>query len=309
MNIEISVIICTYNRADLLDNIMSTLVNQTLPDDLFEILIIDNNSSDNTREIAHKYMNLKENIHYFLEEGQGVSYARNRGWKEAKGKYIAYTDDDCRIPPDWLNEASRIIKEKQPAIFGGPYTAFYLSPKPRWYKDSYGSHIKPGGARILSPGEYLSGGNFFIRRDILEQLGGFNPDFGMSGTTVAYGEETALIDRFYEIFPDETIYYGPALMVEHLVPIRKMTWGWQIKSKFAHGRFSYHLKSSNQSDSIYLIILDFFITIIRLFIHFFIFPLFRNSRLYPHFGNYLYEKGLFYVISLGNIYERVKNIY
>ena len=130
-NYLITVIICTYNRCDLLKSVMETLIDQKLPPDYYELIIVDNNSNDSTKEFVQKFtvQNSKYNIRYILEPNQGLSHARNRGWKEAKGEYVAYTDDDCKIPPEWLTVAKNTIEKYSPDVFGGPYFAFYLSDR------------------------------------------------------------------------------------------------------------------------------------------------------------------------------------
>ena len=116
---------------------------------------------------------------------QGLSHARNRGWKEAKGKYVGYIDDDAKAPPQWVSVAQKVIENMKPAAFGGGYRAYYDSPKPNWWKDEYRSHIPGKEARILEEDKYLSGGNLFFRLSLLQKLGGFDPNFGMTKIIMA----------------------------------------------------------------------------------------------------------------------------
>ena len=184
----ISVIICTYNRAEFVGTALKSLCQQTAEKTQYEVIVVDNNSEDNTRVVTEGFRRSNPNIRYCSEMRQGLSHARNRGWQEANGSYVAYIDDDCKVPTHWLNIAIEIIDQLLPAAFGGPYYAFYKSPKPYWWKDSYSSFEQSLTPRSLRRLEYLRGGNIFIRRSLLEAIGGFDSRFGMVGQKLAYGE-------------------------------------------------------------------------------------------------------------------------
>ena len=117
-----SVVICTYNRASLLPTALQTVCEQALDCTEYEVLVVDNNSTDETRFVTESFMQRYSNVRYCFEPQQGLSYARNRGWREARGKYVAYTDDECKVPPQWLTVAKEvIIKHYQKwARFGRP---------------------------------------------------------------------------------------------------------------------------------------------------------------------------------------------
>src|SRR5208337_117373 len=102
---DLSVIICTYNRSGHLGNVLKSLSNQEFPHELqWEILVIDNNSSDNTFEVAGEFRSTSRvPVRYVKEEKQGLSHARNRGVVESKGKYVAFTDDDAITDCEWVN--------------------------------------------------------------------------------------------------------------------------------------------------------------------------------------------------------------
>lgn len=168
--IELSVVVCTYNRAAMLSGALESLAQQTLDKGFYEIIVVDNNSTDNTRVLAEALSQRYPNVRYCLEPQQDLSNARNRGWRLARGEYVAYTDDDCKTPEEWREVACDVIERVWPAVLGGSYLAFYNTPKPRWFKDSYGSHEEGSGARVLGKNEYLCGGNIYIRRRFPERL-------------------------------------------------------------------------------------------------------------------------------------------
>ncbi|MBI9046109.1 MAG: glycosyltransferase family 2 protein [Anaerolineaceae bacterium] len=303
----ISVLICTHNRAELLNDVLSTLIQQDLSFDQFEILIIDNNSTDGTKNVSQKFVNKYPRIRYLFEKNLGLSHARNRGWKEAAGKYVAYTDDDCRIPKNWLSKAKQIIGEKEPAIFGGPYFPFYDSPKTKWFKDSYGSKENGPFARRLCNNEYLSGGNIFIKKTILLNLNGFKTNLGMQGSAIGYAEETELITRLFLQKPKEIVYYDPDLFVEHLVPHRKMSLVWIIKSRFSMGKSNFLMSSNkdNQNRSFLLILPKFIISSSKLLLSTLKGILLRDRKQYPFIQNYIYERTSHVFSELGFYYQKI----
>jgi glycosyltransferase involved in cell wall biosynthesis len=302
----ISVIICTHNRADLLRDVLQTLVEQTLEPQFFEVLVVDNQSTDDTRIVVQGFSNFSSNIKYILEEQLGVSYARNRGWHAARGAYVGFTDDDCRIPANWLEKAQTIIQAQQPAIFGGPYFAHYREPKPAWFKDAYGSRHLGQTAKALEDHEYLSAGNLFIERELIKVTGGFPEHLGPVGNRLAYGEETVLQMHFRALLPERKIYYFPDLYVYHLVRMEKFTPYWLAKAFFKKGQ---HIYATNRPfrptpHSLPNLLLNAVKTLIGAMgdcVYGFIR---RDRKQYPYLQNYLYEHTSRYLRNLGKLYAQ-----
>lgn len=306
--LSISVLICTYNRAELLTTAMQTLCEQTLDTSYYEVIVIDNNSADNTRSVAEDFCRCYPNIRYCFEIQQGLSHARNRGWRESKGIYVAYIDDECKVPSQWLEVAYQIIEKLSPAVFGGPYYGYHNSSTPRWWKKSYESFEQSETARALSDGEYLRGANIFIQRSLLAMIAGFNVELGMSGEKLAYGEESHLQRRIRTTMPDEIIYYDPELYIYHLIRPEKMTWRYILNSRFVGGRHIYTVFCDNTSKIHRLLQLQLLvqtiITLFKIFADIFLGLLQRDRKRYPYLQNYLYEKTFAHVQKLGFIYER-----
>jgi glycosyltransferase involved in cell wall biosynthesis len=305
-SLPISVVICTRNRAELLSRALETVCDQDLDSCYYEVIVVDNGSADPTSEVVETLTREYPNVRYCREEKVGLSHSRNRGFREARGVYIGYLDDDAKVPSDWLSKAKRIIERESPAAFGGPFYPFYDSPKPRWFDDKYGSRESAECARFLKLGESLSGGNFFIRREILLQLGGFETDLGMTGKSIAYGEETHLQDRIFDTMPGRNIYYDPTLLIRHLVRADKMSLIWRIMQNFSRGRSETRMRRhSGTLDGGPL----------RAFKHFLIAALYLvfnltyglltyDRKRFPFVQNYLYEAGLSPLEGIGRFYER-----
>lgn len=302
----LSVVVCTYNRAGLLATVLQTLCTQTADRSDYEVIVVDNNSSDATRQVVQRFQRDCVGVHYRFEPRQGLSHARNRGWQEARGRYVAYIDDDCRVPNSWVALAKNVIDRIGPAAFGGPYSAWYNAPKPRWFRDAYGSHVQGDVARELAWWEFLDGSNIMIRRTLLERLNGFRAGLGMVGTTLGYGEETELLRRIRAIVPRETIHYEPTLQVEHLVGAEKMSLWWMAKQRFIGGRSTYHVfgPDPNCRDGGWAVcsragrvLGALALDCIR--------AAFRVERTrYPHMQNYFCERVLPHLQNLGRIHEQ-----
>ncbi len=216
---EISVAVCTYNRADVLPKCLESLANQTVDKELFEVLIIDNNSTDGTKEIATDFCKENLNFRYIFEEKQGLSQARNRAIDEAKGKYIAYIDDDAIADKEWIEKIISVIQNnKDIAAFGGKILPWYNIEKPKWFKDEFGTHSWGDKHLQLNLQNYpfgLSGSNMIFNKDVLIKYGGFSAEYGMVGNKIAFGEESLLFNKMLK--NNENVQYSPDLFVYHLV--------------------------------------------------------------------------------------------
>ena len=234
--IKISVIVCTYNRSELLGGNLRTLCHQTLDNSEYEVIVVDNNSADGTRELVGEFCRQFSNVRYCFEPQQGLSYARNRGWQEAKGKYVAYIDDDARAGEHWLKTALVLLENTRPTplCLGGPILPFYTTTKPIWFKEE----IRTWGdsPRYLRSGESFSGSNMIWRKEIVETLGGFDVTSGVRGDYLSLGEETLLFEKIWHSFDQPHFYYSPELVVHHWVPPAKMTVAYQLKRAFAAGQ-------------------------------------------------------------------------
>lgn len=296
----LSVVICTYRRPEYLRLALDSLASQTAPRTDWEVLVVDNAGEEAVRTLADA-----TGAEYVHEPRVGLSSARNSGWRCARGRYVAYVDDDCRMPPVWVDRALEIARAGEMAAFGGPYVPFYLTPPPRWFKDEYGSHSLSAVARDLAPGEYLDGGNLFVQRAVLEQLDGFSTELGMRGEELAYGEETALQDRIRKVYPRARIYYDPALQVEHLVAPHKMTVRWIACQRFEGGRSMARVQAMTgragqprfaivrQVARCGLILAADFVQSIA----------WRDRRRFPFRENQWYEQTFDQLVELGRLYE------
>lgn len=234
----ISIIICTFNRSGLLNNCLETLALQTECSKKFEVLVIDNNSMDDTEKVVSNYHNKIPDLRYIFEVKQGLSYARNTGCLESNGDYIVYLDDDAKVHQDYINNLMNVIEKYSPDIFGGPVYPYYTTKKPWWFSDEYEIRKyadQSGFSRTCN----VSGGNFIIKKDILLKLGMFDPNYGVVGNKLAFMEERKVLDIYRKLFIGETqkVYYSLECPILHHVPKEKMRIGYILKRRFLAGKY------------------------------------------------------------------------
>ena len=236
----ISVVVCTYNRADLLAGALESLVRQSLVPSCYEIIVVDNASTDETPEVVQIFQEKypEHTIVRVYESQQGLGYARNAGLKHAHGRHVAYLDDDARASSDWLKTALELfeIVKPTPICLGGPILPFYDAPKSEWFRDDYESRTWGDKPRFLKKGESFSGSNMVWRKEILEAFGGFDVRVGVKGDYLSLGEETVPFDKVWRSFDHPVFYYSPQLSVHHWVPPFKMTVSYQLKRAFVAGQ-------------------------------------------------------------------------
>lgn len=232
----VTVVVCTYNHASLLALALESLRKQDDPGAPFEVLVVNNNSTDDTPLVSKRFCDTDERFRAVQEPAQGLAHARNRGYREARGTYVAYLDDDARANPSWVHEMVNFIRRHPEAVaFGGPYHRFALQPIPRWLPEDFGTvHFTDEERPIQYPTEWISGSNMVFKRDVLARLGGFSPRLGMRGRRQGYGEETALQSRIAAT--GEPIYYVPRMQVLHLLSEDKFHLRWHLMRAIALGR-------------------------------------------------------------------------
>jgi glycosyltransferase involved in cell wall biosynthesis len=248
---ELSVIVCTYNRADSLKLCLSFLENQIVHDDIsWEVIVVDNNSTDHTVDVIETSDTDKLNIQYLKETNQGLCFARNRGIKAAKGKIIAYLDDDILAEPDWLNAMLSIFKDTSCDAAGGKIL-FELPVQeiPSWLDThmwGYLGYLDLGQYRMELDGirNYPHGGNMAFRREIFDRIGLFNVRVGRTGNKLIKGSET---EFFHRLAPaGAKIMYEPSACVRHVIKHWELT-----KKHFRSLQFQTGKQRGFQEETIY----------------------------------------------------------
>lgn len=303
----ISVVICTFNRAPLLATALRSACAQNMASTNFEIIVVDNKSTDDTATVVADFADQHPNVRYVYEPVQGLSAARNRGWQEARGDYIAYVDDDCKVPADWLQVAQDVIDREAPVEFGGPSLAYFAGAKPCWWKDQYDrDHTLDTDLPLgyLPPEREIYGLNMFLKRTIFDIVGGFDTSFGVYAGKLAYGEETEMHARIRKSFPDHRAYFEPKLFVYHLVRPEKMSPWWRLESAYRHGQAGYRI-TPPQDRSLptwQCIVLPVYVALLFTYVMLASLP-WRSQTRFPYWQNRVYEASHLYlcVWRLGSV--------
>lgn len=246
---EISVIICTYNRSDKLPGVFDDLKKQVFTDQNFvwELVLVDNNSTDQTREVAESYRDKKELcIQYVFEPRQGKSFALNTGIKAAKGETLVFTDDDVLLNKHWLSSVYKAVTRYPYNCFGGKVLPVMEGSLPKWLSVDdrkyriYGGPIvsHDRGNQIKEYDETMwvpIGSNMVIRKKLFEKYGYFNTRLGFySKETLIYGEDSEIMFRFKN--GGEAILYFPEALVHHPAPADRMKKSYFRKWFWGSGR-------------------------------------------------------------------------
>ncbi len=231
----VSVIVCTYNRASLLRGCLDSLRQQSSDRQLFEVIVVDNNSTDTTAAVALEFAEICPHFRTVVATQQGLSCARNVGWQTAQGTYVAYIDDDAIAAPDWVDCIIQFATaHPEIQVFGGPYDAFTLRELPPWFPPEYGRLDFGDRTHPIELGpEWIPGSNMIFKQRIFKEYGGFDPELGMKGQQTAYGEEINLLARLNQA--GIAIYYVPSLKVKHLIADYKMSLRWLLTSIYRAG--------------------------------------------------------------------------
>ncbi len=235
-DIRISAIVCTHNRASLLDDALASLAHQTLAPKQYEVIVVDNASSDHTRVVAEKWIVQCANVRYFFEPQIGLSHARNRGVAETQAPIVAYMDDDCIAEPNWLAGLVEGFRSNPNAacIGGRVHLNWAGGTRPDWIpRDVLPVFASVDHGDAIQEMKHANGCNMAWDRRILLQLGGFRTELGRQGSLRLAGEESALQRSATE--NGFHIYYAPSAIVFHYVPIDRQSRKYILETCFMVG--------------------------------------------------------------------------
>jgi len=231
---DLLIAIPTFNRGELVEIAVRSLMQQANESARWKILVVNNNSTDDTEVRLGGLAAQCSRLTYVFEPEPGLSHARNRAVKECKARYVLFADDECKFPSNYVDQTLTIIDKRKPKIFGGPVLPWYSEPPPTWFKNEYGSYSLPyatSRAHRIS----LSGANIGFEREALIAVGCFDPALGMKGNVIGYGEETAAELRILARFGSEAVWYDADFFNYHLVQPAKYQWRSLLGEHFRRG--------------------------------------------------------------------------
>ena len=236
-----SVIVPTYNRDRLLAATLDDLLAQKA-DVTYEIIVVDNNSTDGTSALIHGYAARPgEVVRYVFEGREGASATRNAGIGAARGETIAFVDDDVRVHPGWLQALADAYRAHPNAWGVGGRVILGLPERcPPWFDP--GSRITEYLSRLDVGDETLQihypismlGANMSVTREALSRVGLFNPDLGYAGSRRITNEDMEMSFRIYRA--GGTLFYCGQAAVTHPVPAARLTKRWLRQRAYWEGR-------------------------------------------------------------------------
>jgi len=236
---KISAIICTHNRCLNLKGAILSLQKQNFPFSDYEIIVVDNRSTDNTKAVVEE-MNSQKGVQvgYFFEEKLGLSQSRNTGFANANGEIVAFIDDDAIADPAWLAHLTKVYKEERDTIcVGGKVILKWEVSKPRWWDPSFNREfgVDHGDERKeLKYPHFPYGTNISFKRSFFQQHGGFNVSLGRKGSKLLGWEETDVCLRIEK--SGGRIFYEPNAIVHHIISFDRIKRSFIFKRSYWHGR-------------------------------------------------------------------------
>lgn len=225
---KLDVVVPTYNRSLLLQRTIVSLLQAPIPAGLdVTILVVDNNSKDDTEQVVRQIQSQTDRpLVYVMEKNQGLSNARNAGIRAGSGEIIGFIDDDEEIDENWYTVVAREFADSAIQFIGGPYLPNWAAPVPSWLPPGYHAAIgvvdpKPRTAFGGAFQGNLMGGNAVIRRTAFDRVGLYSPKLGRSGKGLLSEEDA----EFYRRLRSAEIHgmHVPDLIIYHHIPASRLT--------------------------------------------------------------------------------------
>jgi len=208
---------------------MESIALQDYPRNKYEIVLVNNNSTDSTEELCNIFRKKYPDISftYCIEKLQGLSYARNRGIRESRGELLVYVDDDATVFPDYLKAYDDFFETHPSELAaGGPVIPYYEAPPPKWlshYTEALLTGCLYNGEKLVpfKNGMYPIGCNTCFRAEVFEKFGLFNLELGRKGAGLIGAEEKDFFSRLFAA--KKKVWYVPGARIFHHIPAQKLT--------------------------------------------------------------------------------------
>ena len=243
---DVSIIIPTRNRADSLAAALESIAEQTVGHNRFEVLVVDNGSTDDTINIVYGFKSFLPNLRYFSADNPGLHVGRHKGLLEAKAEILSFIDDDVDVFPTWLEGIAKAFEDPAVVLVGGKILPKFESTPPQWLKRMWTKKSTEGyilgylslldlGQTIKEISPYhVFGCNFSIRKSTLLNAKGFHPD-GMPQELIRFrGDGETHIAR-YILNKKLKALYHPRASIYHRIPVERMTETYFFKRAYNQG--------------------------------------------------------------------------
>jgi glycosyltransferase involved in cell wall biosynthesis len=233
----VTVAVLTYNRSRLLRETLAGMVRQNYPSGSWELIVVDNNSTDDTKDAVASFHLEAQAPRLVVETRQGLDHGRNRAIEEARGEVLVLADDDILVGPDWLaqlvapfasDSAHRI------GVVGGEVVPVFPDGVPAWLAGAHrplAFRREPGP---LPPGQAPMGANFAFPRWVFERLGRFDTDLDRQGASLFGGGDSEMIRRVRAAGLEA--WFAPGARALHQMTAERLTFGYAMRHAFDSAR-------------------------------------------------------------------------
>ncbi|HUR59689.1 MAG TPA: glycosyltransferase [Opitutaceae bacterium] len=234
---KITVAIPTYNRADFLRQTLAGIAAQQFPRDHFEVLVIDNNSTDHTRAVVAEFAHARPAPRHIVEAQQGLDYARNRAIAEARGEVIVFGDDDILVAPDWLAQMTvPILADQLERIgaVGGEVIPVFPDGLPDWVREWHAPLAFRPDLGPLDSKHSPMGANLAFPKWVFARLGHFHTALDRAAGNYFSGGDSEMIRRVRAA--GLQVWFSPRAAVKHQMPASRTTFRYARRHAFDSAR-------------------------------------------------------------------------
>lgn len=235
--LNVTVAICTYNRAALLRQTLEGVTRQDFPAERVQLLVVDNNSRDATPDVVAAFASAPLPPRRILETRQGANFARNRAIAEAQGEVIVFADDDILVEPTWLRELVAPFENDREGRIGavaGEVVPTFPDGCPAWVAGFHGPQALRPDVGPIPPQRVPMGANLAFRRDVLVKLGAFDTSLTREGGALFSADENVIMRKLHAAGYEA--WFVPAAKVRHQLPGSRVTFRYVAKHAFGSGR-------------------------------------------------------------------------
>ncbi len=238
---DLSIVICTYNRHELLRAALDTLLPQSPPDFPYEVIVVDNNSTPETRAVVEEFAAADSRVRYVRETRQGNAYARNTGVENARASIVAFLDDDVTVRDNWVQIIKDTLPHTKAGFIGGKVLPRWEQPPPSWLSVPNWAPIAAvdygDSALVIDVNNALCllTANIAFRKELFERFGGFSANVQREIDTIGSLEDHEFLARLLR--GGVSGLYVPEMVVDAYVGSERMTKAYHRRWHTGHGHF------------------------------------------------------------------------
>ncbi len=239
----LSIVVPTRNRVNDLRHCVQSIIEQECLLDEYEVIVVDNNSSDGTKETIEEMAGISGRVKYIFAEKAGLHVGRNLGIRESKFDWVAFLDDDVILPWNWVGNVLNLISQNQSELlFGSKVLPLFTGKVPVWLEHIWNVHNLVWELSIINPGDKLGyieplnvfGCSFIANKVFLIEIGGFHPDGMPWELRMFRGDGESFVSRKVEEIGKKALF-SPEIITYHKVPVERMTLKYFKKKHYLSG--------------------------------------------------------------------------